>query len=219
MTSRPRIVLTGFEPFDGAHTNPSWDAVQIATRILEHDGHKLVVERIPVEFVVGPGRIAQLVAEYAPQVFIATGVAAKSNRIRLERRAANEIDATIPDNIGHQPRGVPVRPNSLGAYATTLPTTLTMNWNAAAIPWEFSDDAGRYVCNAAFYTLQHVAIEASRTTGAAMATGFIHVPPSDVVSVNVSGRAIAIAAASALTDVSSTDVFGTQSRGPDRLAA
>jgi len=190
------IVLTGFEPFDGAVDNPSWDAVQIAEGLLRQQYPSIVIERLAVEFGRATNRIIELFTEHQPAVFIATGVAGRAKGLRLESLAVNLIDATIPDNAGVQPRGVPVRHGAPDTFETTLPRSVTEAWTAAAIPWEYSADAGRYVCNAAFFTLQHAACDAAGAAPSqrASATGFIHVPPAAVVPVVTSGRAIAIAA-------------------------
>jgi len=189
------IVLTGFEPFDGASDNPSWDAVQIAEGLLRQHYPLIVIERLPVEFGRATNRIIELFAEHQPAVFIATGVAGRAKGLRLESLAVNLIDATIPDNAGVQPRDLPVSVDAPASYQTTLPLSVTEHWSAAEIPWEASDNAGRYVCNATFFTLQHTACDAAGAAPSqrASATGFIHVPPADVVPVTTSGRAIAIA--------------------------
>ena len=42
------ILLTGFEPFDGASVNPSWEAVQrVPDQICGHEVHRL---RLPVVY-------------------------------------------------------------------------------------------------------------------------------------------------------------------------
>lgn len=196
MTTRNRIVLTGFAPFDGAATNPSWDAVQIAGDSLKSQTRSIVIERLPVEFRAAAIRVAELLTEHSPSVFIAAGLAATAKGLRLERLAVNLIDAAIPDNVGVQPQGVPVRFGAPATYATTLPNSVTGEWTAADIPWEDSDNAGRYVCNATFFNLQHLACDASLAMPSprAQATGFIHVPPETVVPVETSAKAIAIAA-------------------------
>lgn len=183
------VVVTGFEPFGGASTNPSWDAVVIAADELRASGIDVVTERLPVEFDVAPRRVGQLLSAHRPAVFIAAGVAGRASKIRLERLAVNRIDARIPDNVGRQPHGLRVSPSAPTALRTTLPFSIEKEWASHRIPGELSDDAGRYVCNATFYALQL----AARTALGTSSTGFIHVPPADVMPVAVSAKAIEIA--------------------------
>ena len=194
------VVLTGFEPFDGADINPSWAAVQLAASLLSADGIDVVCEELPVEFGAAPARVAELLSLYEPQVLIATGLAGRATGMRLEQLAVNEIDARIPDNAGVQPRGAVVAAEAAApvSYTTTLPLAITDAWSSAGIAWEPSDNAGRYVCNATFYALQHAAV--SRPAGAtdSLATGFIHVPPVSVIPVVTSAEALRLAVLAAL---------------------
>ena len=67
------ILLTGFEPFDGASVNPSWEAVQrVPDQICGHEVHRL---RLPVVY----GQAAALLLTYArplrPEIILCCGVA------------------------------------------------------------------------------------------------------------------------------------------------
>jgi len=45
-----KVVLTGFEPFGGMDSNPSWVAVRIAAQALTEQGHDAVAVELPVVF-------------------------------------------------------------------------------------------------------------------------------------------------------------------------
>jgi pyroglutamyl-peptidase len=186
------VVLTGFEPFGGLDANPSWAAVQLAALRLRQKGHDVAAIELPVTFDVAAAQVANLLAQHQPAVFIATGVAGSAQAIRLETQAVNEINARIPDNAGAQPIGVPVHDGAAPTLPTTLPVTDTEQaWAAAGIAHEFSDNAGRYVCNATFFSLQNIAPSGIKT-------GFIHIPPTAIVPIETSAQAIEIATEKAL---------------------
>ena len=46
---QPRVLLTGFAPFDGETLNPSWEAVRML-RGRRIGGHRIVARQLPVEF-------------------------------------------------------------------------------------------------------------------------------------------------------------------------
>jgi pyroglutamyl-peptidase len=186
------VVLTGFEPFGGLDANPSWAAVQLAATRLQQKGHDVVAIELPVAFDGAAAQVAELLAQHQPAIFIATGVAGNAQAIRLETLAVNEINARIPDNSGAQPIGVRVHDGAAKTLPTTLPATcIEKAWAAAGISHEFSDNAGRYVCNATFFALQNVAPSGIKT-------GFIHIPPTAIVPIETSAQAIEIATEKAL---------------------
>lgn len=186
------VVLTGFEPFGGMNSNPSWGAVQLAAKHLRQSGHDVVAVELPVTFAEATAQVAELLAQHRPSVFIATGVAGSAKAIRLETVAANEINARIPDNSGLQPTEVSVQEGAPATLPTTLPVALIETaWASDGIPHEFSDNAGRYVCNATFFALQNGATSSVNS-------GFIHIPPANIIPIEISAQAIKLAAAIAL---------------------
>src|SRR5579875_468158 len=84
-----RVLVTGFEPFDGATVNTSWQAVEELTR-RGVPGLELVALRLPVEF----GRAADLLcAELEtyrePDAVVCLGEAAGRRAVTPERVAIN----------------------------------------------------------------------------------------------------------------------------------
>ncbi|WP_309080153.1 pyroglutamyl-peptidase I [Zhihengliuella sp.] len=166
------ILLTGFEPFDGAETNPSAEAAQLAAHQLMSEGTDAVAVVLPCTFGLAGRRLREAVEETNADVVLATGVAAERRRISLEEVAVNRIEARIPDNAGAQPVGVPCVPGAPEEYPSTLPLErILAKLELSGLPAERSDSAGRYVCNQAFFELMHHA-----SAGAPRVAGFIHVP-------------------------------------------
>ena len=143
-------LVTGFEPFDGARLNPSWEAVRLlpGEPALAHGALIVHRERLPVTFEGARGRVRELIAALRPDVVVLVGLDAGARAVRLETTARNLAEARIPDNAGRRPRG-------------------------AGHAVEVSDDAGGYVCNATLYAALE-ALEAGGRTG--VLTGFVHVP-------------------------------------------
>lgn len=163
------VLLTGFEPFDGADRNPSADAV--AAVAAGYDGaHELVAATLPVAFEASAHRLRTLIAEHSPDVVIATGLAGGSARVAIERIGVNLIDARIPDNDGDQPFDAPSEAGGPAARFSTLPVKrLLQVLTAEGLPAQLSLSAGTYVCNHVLYT----AVGAVRQDAVA---GFVHLP-------------------------------------------
>jgi len=177
MTDMKTVLLTGFEPFDGAATNPSWEAVRLLDG-WSGGGFKVVARELPCVFGRAAGALLAAVDEVRPDVVIAVGQAGGRPEISIERIAINVDDARIPDNAGQQPVDVPIAADGPAAYFTTLPIKAM----AAAIREQgiragVSQTAGTFVCNHVFYALMH------HLRGRAVKAGFIHVPflPEQVV--------------------------------------
>lgn len=166
------ILLTGFEPFGGETTNPSWAAARGAAALLAAEGHKAVAVELPCVFGDAIGALRSALAEHGPDLVICAGQAGGRAGISLERVAINCDDARIPDNAGNAPVDQPVIAGGPAAYFSTLPVKAALSaLREAGIPAEVSQTAGTYVCNHVFYGLMH----AVRSTPAVRA-GFVHVP-------------------------------------------
>jgi pyroglutamyl-peptidase len=167
-----RVLLTGFEPFADARANSSWDAVEKLADTWSGP-HELVVRRLPVVFGSAGRRLVEHVTAHTPDVVVAVGVAEGRTAVTPERIAVNLRDARIPDNAGRQPRETPCIAGGPDAYFSTLPVTaIVAALTEAGIPSEASMTAGTYVCNDAFYALQH------SLAGLGVSSGFVHVPAS-----------------------------------------
>lgn len=173
MKSLPTILLTGFEPFDGQSTNPSWDAA-LALHGKRIAGHRVVARRLPVTFGASLKVLRAAIREVSPVLVICVGLAAGRACISLERVAINVDDARIPDSDGSQPVDEPIVADGPAAYFATLPIkSMLAGLREAGFSVEISQTAGTYVCNHVFYGLMH-ALRKRRKVRA----GFIHIPYS-----------------------------------------
>lgn len=168
--TEPTVLVTAFEPFGGAPSNPSWEAVSaLAAR---WDGPaRLVTERLPVVFAEVRQRLAAAILEHRPDVVVATGLAEGRTAVTPERVAVNVQDARIPDNAGAQPIDEPIDPNGPVAYLSGLPIKrIVAGIRAEGVPAAVSNTAGTFTCNQAFYELMSLAGRGG------LRAGFVHVP-------------------------------------------
>lgn len=166
------ILLTGFEPFGGETTNPSWTAARGAAALLEAEGHDVAAVELPCVFGDAIDALHAALAEHRPDLVVCAGQAGGRSGISLERVAINCDDARIPDNAGNAPVDEPVVPGGPAAYFSTLPVKAALAaLGAAGIPAEVSQSAGTYVCNHVFYGLMHALGPTPAVRG-----GFVHVP-------------------------------------------
>ena len=169
--ARPTLLLTGFDPFDGAKSNPSWEAASaLDGRIV--GGHRIVARQLPTEFDASLRVLRSAIRETAPSLVVSLGLAGGRRELSLERVAINVDDARIPDNAGAQPIDTSIAARGPAAYFSTLPIkAMLAALHKHDIPAQVSQTAGTYVCNHVFYGLMHALRRKRGVRG-----GFIHVP-------------------------------------------
>ena len=164
-----KILITGFDPFNGNTANPSWVAAQaLPDRVGDYEVHRL---QLPTVY----GQAAQMVIDFAqqlqPDVILCLGLAGGRAAVTPERVGINIRSASIPDNAGQQFTDAPIIPGGPAAYFSTLPVTaMAAAIREAGVPGAVSNTAGTYVCNDVLYTLCH------HFAGTKTRVGFIHVP-------------------------------------------
>ena len=163
-----KILLTGFEPFHKASSNPTQEIV----KALESEKISgLSTGVLPVVFGESFQKLKVLIDSNNPDYVIALGQAEGRSEITPERIAINLDDARIADNAGNQPQSQKIKLDGPDGLFTTLPIDEFVNQlKKANIPTAISLSAGTYVCNHIFYLLQHSLI------GANVKSGFVHVP-------------------------------------------
>lgn len=186
-----KILLTGFEPFDGADTNPSWEAVlRVPDEIAGAQVHRM---RLPVVYGEAADLLRREIVRLRPEIVISCGVANGRQAVTPELVAINYRHARIPDNAGQQFFGQPIDPDSPAAYMTSLPVHAMIDAvKAADLPCALSMSAGAYVCNDVYWAV----LATEKDLGHRGL--FIHIPVTDAVSVEDAARAIAICAQTSL---------------------
>ncbi|MES2482700.1 MAG: pyroglutamyl-peptidase I [Pseudomonadota bacterium] len=170
----PRILLTGFDPFGGESTNPSWLAAQ-ALHGRQIAGHRVVAAQLPTVFGASLAVLHGLLDKHRPALAICIGQAGGRAAISLERVAININDARIADNASAQPVDTPVHAGGPAAYFSSLPVkAMMLAVRSAGVQAEVSQTAGTFVCNHVFYGLMHEL--ATRRALRGTRGGFVHVP-------------------------------------------
>ena len=164
-----KLLITGFEPFDGQTINPSWQSVlALEDKIGDYSLTKL---EIPTVFKGGANAVIEKAEEINPHAIICVGQAGGRNAITPEVIAINLMDANIADNAGYKPINESIFTNGENAYFSNLPIReMVEAINNEGIPAKLSYSAGAFVCNEVMYTLLHKFKDSS------VKVGFIHVP-------------------------------------------
>lgn len=170
------VLLTGFEPFNGASINPAWEAVRALEgwegEVGEHR-FRVEVRQLPCVFGQAIEDLVAMVDELHPDVAIAVGQAGGRPDISVERVAINVDDAAILDNGGQQPVDAAIAADGPAAYFSTLPIkAIVRALREKGLVAGVSQTAGTFVCNHVFYGLMHHAACQPQP----MKAGFIHVP-------------------------------------------
>ena len=166
------VLLTGFEPYNGAEENPSG----AIARLLDGDsiGRARVVGRVlPVSAKATPQAIRSAIDEVDPDAILMLGLWPGKHALQVERVAVNLLDFPFPDNDGAQPSDVPFLDDGPVAYFARVPVkAVARAWRDAGLPGVVSNSAGTYVCNQSFYAALH------HTADRDVPAGFVHVPSS-----------------------------------------
>lgn len=164
-----RLLVTGFGPFPGMPRNPS---AALARNLAALPRLRLALGAAP-DLLVLPTRYAAIPALLEPALarrpaaILMLGVAGRATRPRIEVRARNRASRLFPDASGRRaadprldPHGPPERRSA--AVATALAAL-----RRSGVPAMRSQDAGRYLCNAAYY----------RALAEGCPVLFVHIPP------------------------------------------
>jgi pyroglutamyl-peptidase len=162
------VLLTGFEPFGTATSNPSGEIVK------QISGDNIVTAILPVAYAGSAERLLLLIEQHNPDVVICLGQAEGRTQITPEKVAINLDDARLADNEGVLRNDVKIIENGSDAYFTTLPINKMVEAiKAKGVPAAVSLSAGAFLCNHVFYVAQ------SKFAGTKVRSGFVHVPLMD----------------------------------------
>lgn len=175
------ILVTGFEPFDGAAENPSWEAVKrLPDTVAGCPIHRL---QLPVVYGEAARRMLAEAERIGAAMLLMTGVAGGRTAVTPELVAINYRLARIPDNAGQTFSGERILPGAPDAHMTALPVNaMVAALEAEGLPAKLSLSAGAYVCNDVYFA----ALEAGRSAV------FVHVPPQEALDAAQAARALTI---------------------------
>lgn len=165
------LLLSGFEPFGGERSNPSWE---VAALIDGREVGGLVVRavRLPVSTPRAVRAMTAAIRRMRPRAVLGLGQAGGRPTISLEKIAINLAERRAARESDGGVSGTPVVRGGPDAYFTRLPIRAILRLlERRAIPATLSLSAGAYVCNSVMYAALHT-LRARREVPA----GFIHLP-------------------------------------------
>ncbi len=179
LTPGPKVLLTGFEPFDQDRVNPSWEVARAldgwCCEGTDASAARVVAVQLPCVFGRAIEVLDEALTAWRPTLIVGLGLAGGRAEFCPERVAINLDDGRIPDNAGHQPIDAPVVSGGPVGYFSGLPIkAIVRDLRAAGLPASVSNTAGNFVCNHAFYALMHLL--ATRHADLGARGGFVHVP-------------------------------------------
>jgi pyroglutamyl-peptidase len=164
------ILLTGFAPFGGERSNPSWE---VASQLEGQEFNRIAVKsmRLPVNCHRAAQAVSDAITTLAPAAVVGLGQAGGRPVLSLEKVAINLADPRADRERDGGLRGKPVIAGGPDAYFTRLPlAAILRTLKRHDIPATLSLSAGVYVCNAVMYSALH-ALRRRRAPA-----GFIHLP-------------------------------------------
>jgi pyroglutamyl-peptidase len=168
-------LVIGFGPFPGAPRNPS---VELVRRLAKRRrpslaGTRAVTHILPTSYAAVNEELPALLRQHDPDVVLFFGLASRTPYLRIEQRAANRATGFYADasRTKYATRALtPGLPPEQHVRADAR--RLLSVARAARIDARLSRDAGRYICNAAFYRTLHTSGQQSRPRLVA----FVHIP-------------------------------------------
>lgn len=168
-TDIKKLLITGFDPFDGANINPSWEAVKL---LPEQIGNwRLTKLEIPTVYGLATQTLLDVAKDLRPDAILCIGQAGGRSAVTPEVYGVNLRHARIADNKGQRPLCLPIVQSAPATYSATVPVAdMVSAVRAIGLPCALSYTAGRFVCNDLLYSLLH------HYHGTAVKVGFIHIP-------------------------------------------
>jgi pyroglutamyl-peptidase len=167
-----RVLLAGFGPFPGAPHNPSAALAQKIARRRRPALHGLIrtAHVFATSYAAVDRDMPRLFAE-KPDIVLLFGLAGGRRQICIETRARNAVSVLFPDANGRRPSigiidsGGPDARVGRAPFARLLGAIRT-----STVPARLSRDAGRYLCNYAYWRALQEAPEGQPLVQ------FVHIP-------------------------------------------
>jgi pyroglutamyl-peptidase len=173
LTSKLRILVTGFGPFPGAPYNPTMPLVKRLTQLRRpaFTDVELISHIFHVTYTTVDRELPELVAQHRPQALLMFGLADRTRHVRIETRARNAVTTRFPDADRNRARKGSIVDGADAAMFGPHTAKLLRAAVSTGIDARASRDAGSYLCN----YLSWRAIEATCDDGPRLAA-FVHIP-------------------------------------------
>jgi pyroglutamyl-peptidase len=163
----PKVLVTGFTPFDGRSVNASWIAARSLATLDSID-----TLEVPVLWGAPQRLLAPVCEVECPEVIISMGEG-REGWFDIETVARNRRNER-GDNHGNLPDGEPIYPDGPDqCHATIDAVQLQRQLNLAGVPARISRDAGAFLCEELLYTLETLKTQSGQLNKVV----FVHLPP------------------------------------------
>ena len=167
-----RVLLIGFGPFPGAPLNPSaLLAKSLAGRRRPAFAEIVRTSHVFTTTYAAVDRDLAKLREIGADIVLMFGLAGRRRHLCIETRARNAVSLLFPDASGFRPKGGVIAQGGPVALRGAAPFARLLGAvRSSAVPTRLSRDAGRYLCNYAYWR----ALEQARD-GRPLVQ-FIHIP-------------------------------------------
>jgi pyroglutamyl-peptidase len=167
-----RVLLIGFGPFPSAPRNPSALLVKsLARRRRPVFAEVVRTTHVFATTYAAVDRDLPNLFATGPDIILMFGLAGRRRHLCIETRARNAVSLLFPDASGYRPQRGAIAPGKPTALRGAAPFVRLLGAaRASAVPARLSRDAGRYLCNYAYWR----ALERSRD-GKPLVQ-FVHLP-------------------------------------------
>jgi len=178
------VLITGFGPFPGAPFNPT---AALANGLARRRRPALAETRriahvFPTSYAAVERELPDLIARYRPDLVLLFGLAPRTPHLRIEARARNRRSTLFADVDGMHP-SLAIRAGGPAALVARAPQRpLRIAARTARVPARLSIDAGKYLCNFAYWR----ALELAGNHGGLVQ--FVHVPNASRANARRRGR-------------------------------
>jgi len=167
-----RVLLIGFGPFPGAPFNPTAALVGALARRRRPalSGIDCRTHVLATVYAAADRDLPRLFA-VKPDVVLMFGLAAGRRYLSIETRTRNAVSVLFPDASGYRPQRAVIAPGGPPSRRGGVPFAWLLGAaRSRALPARLSRDAGRYLCNYAYWrALQH-------SKSGRPVVAFVHIP-------------------------------------------
>jgi len=169
------ILITGFGPFPRVPVNPTAVLAERVggSRRLARLGIRAEHHVFRTRYAILDKALPTRLAAARPRAVLMLGVATRARHVRVETRAVNKANRTAPDASGKTRRGAALAKGAPLVRRSPAPLArLKVAMAGTGMPVRRSIDAGRYLCNASYFT----ALGQLEDKRPSIPVVFIHVP-------------------------------------------
>lgn len=175
MSVIPRILLTGFDPFNDLTVNTS-QAIVESIKGKSIESLHIYTHVIPTSYQRSFPILLNLIEQLDPNAILMLGVAPDISRFSIELQATNRVSTQDIDNDSYAPQDSVIEKGQPNCLRTTLdPNRFHFNLKLQNIDANLSHDCGSYVCNYIYYETLKFIKDRNQSTKVL----FVHVPNID----------------------------------------